>query len=48
MELEELGTPLPAGMKEAKVKSFPTPGSVIDKVIDPQRKQMLKRLYPYY
>lgn len=48
MELEELGTPLPAGMKEAKVKSFPTPGSVIDKVIDPQRKQMLKRLYPEY
>ena len=48
VELEELGTPLSAGMKEAKIKSFPTPGAVIDKVIDPQRKQMLKRLYPEY
>ena len=48
VELEELGTPIPTGMKEAKIKPFPTPGSVIDKVIDPQRKQMLKRLYPEY
>jgi len=48
VELEELGTPLPAGMKEAKIKSFPTPGSVIDKVVDPERKRMLKRLYPEY
>lgn len=48
VELEELGTPLPAGMKEAKIKSFPTPGSVIDKVMDSQRQQMLKRLYPEY
>jgi hypothetical protein len=48
VELEELGTPLPAGMNEVKIRSFPTPRSVIDKVIDPQRKQMLMRLYPEY
>jgi hypothetical protein len=48
VELEELGTPLPSGLKEVKIKSFPTPGSVIDKVLDLQRKQMLKRLYPEY
>ena len=46
VELEELGTPLPAGMKEAKIKPFPTPGSVIDKVANAERKRMLKRLYP--
>jgi len=48
VELEELGTPLPAGMKEAKIKSFPTPGSVIDKVANKERKRMLMRLYPEY
>ena len=48
VELEELGTSLPAGMKEAKIKPFPTPGLVIDKVIDPERKHMLMRLYPEY
>jgi hypothetical protein len=47
-EFEELGTPLPAGMKEVKIRSFPMPGSVIDKVLDPERKRMLKRLYPEY
>jgi hypothetical protein len=48
VELEELGTPLPAGVNPAKIKSFPTPGSVIDQVLDPERKKMLKRLYPEY
>jgi hypothetical protein len=42
VDLEELGIPLPAGMTEAKIKPFPTPGSVIDKVFDLERKQMLK------
>jgi len=48
VDLEELGTPLPAGMKEAKIKSFPTPRSVIEKVTNPERKRMLIRLYPEY
>ena len=48
MEMEELGMPLPAGMQPVKIKSFPTPGSVIDQVTYPERQQMLKRLYPEY
>jgi hypothetical protein len=48
VELEELGIALPSGMRESRIKSFPTPGSVIDKVMDPERKRMLKRLYPEY
>jgi hypothetical protein len=48
VELEELGTPLPAGMQEIKIKSFPTPGSVIGRVKHTKRQQMLKRLYPDY
>lgn len=35
-------------MNAVKIKSFPTPGTVIDKVIEPERKQMLKRVYPEY
>jgi len=48
VEAEELGVPLPAGVKLVKIKAFPTPGSVIDKVTHPERLQMLKRLYPEY
>jgi len=48
VEMEELGMPLPAGMQPVKIKSFPTPGSVIDQVTYPERQQMLKRLYPEY
>lgn len=48
VEFEELGTPLPAGMALAKIRPFPTPGGVIDQVLDPGRQQMLKRLYPEY
>jgi hypothetical protein len=48
VELEELGTPLPTGMQLVKIRSFPTPGSVIGQVTHPERQQMLKRLYPEY
>jgi len=48
VEFEELGTPLPAGMKIVKIKPFPTPGGVIDEVSHPDRKRMLIRLYPEY
>ncbi len=48
VELEELGTALLPGTKEIKIRPFPTPRSVIDKVLDSTRKQMLKRLYPEY
>jgi hypothetical protein len=48
VEAEELGIPLPAGANMVKIRSFPTPGSVIGQVTHPQRQQMLKRLYPEY
>jgi len=48
VELEELGTPLPAGMNTVRIKSFPTPGGVIDHITHPERKRMLIRLYPEY
>lgn len=48
VEFEELGTPLPAGVKEVKIKPFPTPGSVIGQVTHTGRQKMLKRLYPEY
>ncbi len=44
----ELGTPLPAGMKFAKINRFPQPMGVIQKITDPSRKRMLMRLYPEY
>lgn len=48
MEFEELGTPLPAGMKMVKIRPFPTPGGVIALVTHPERKRMLTRLYLEY
>jgi len=48
VESEELGTPLPTGMSEAKIRPFPTPMKVIDKITDANRKKMLMRLYPEY
>jgi hypothetical protein len=48
VEFEELGTPMPVGMNEAKIKPFPTPMRVIERVTDPEQKRMLMRLYPKY
>jgi hypothetical protein len=48
VELEELGTPLPAGMQAVKIKSFPTPGAVISQVSHFERQRLLKRLYLDY
>jgi hypothetical protein len=48
IEFEELGTPIPVGMNEVKIRPFPTPMKVIEKVTDPGRKRMLMRLYPEY
>jgi hypothetical protein len=45
---EQLGTPLPAGMKPEKMKSFPTPSGVIDETAQGDRRRMLERLYPEY
>ncbi len=48
VEKEELGIPLPSGMVEEKIDTFPTPGKVIRKIKVPRRKQMLIRLYAEY
>lgn len=48
VELEELGTPLPAGMTATPLARFPTPGKIRDKVADPDKKRMLERLYVEY
>ena len=48
VEAEKLGTSLPLGVTEAKIKQFPTPMKVIEKVTDAERKKMLMRLYPEY
>ena len=47
VELEDASELLfPPAFQSVKIKSFPTPGSVITQVIHPERQKMLKRLYP--
>lgn len=48
VEAEQLGTALPLGMNEAKIRPFPTPMKVIENVTDPERRRMLTRLHPEY
>jgi hypothetical protein len=45
---EQLGTPLPAGVKGKKIKPFPTPGRAIGETAQGARRRMLERLYPEY
>src|ERR1019366_1164938 len=42
--LEELGTPLPAGMTVSPLARFPTPGKVPDKTANTDKKRLLERL----
>ena len=48
VELEELGTPLPANMKQMPLARFPTPGKVPDKIADANKRRMLDRLNVEY
>jgi len=48
LDYEHLGSPLPAGLAETSLPSFPTPGKAMQKITTPERKQMLQRLYPEY
>jgi hypothetical protein len=48
VEFEELGTALPVGTNEAKIRPFPTPMKIIEKVTDSGQRRMLMRLYPEY
>ena len=45
---EELGVPMPAGVKGQPISQFPTPGQVISSTQDPELKALLTRLYPEY
>jgi hypothetical protein len=45
---EQLGVSLPPGSAAEKITPFPTPRVVIDQMKEPDRKQMLQRLYPEY
>src|ERR1019366_9490584 len=45
---EQLGIPLPAGVKAEKIRSFPTPGRAIEATAQGDRRRMLERLYPEY
>jgi hypothetical protein len=48
VDLEELGTPLPAGMVAQSLAHFPTPGKVPDKITVPEKKRVLERLNVEY
>jgi hypothetical protein len=48
VEHEELGTPMPPGIAPQKIPKFPTPGGVIGKIADPDKRKMLVRIYPEY
>jgi len=45
---EQLGESLPVGMSSAPIQQFPTPGFVVRKMRDSDRKKMLTRLYFEY
>jgi hypothetical protein len=45
---EELGIACPPGTVKAHIGQFPTPGAVLTKVREPDRKRMLQRLYFEY
>jgi|ERR1700730_12756936 len=48
VDLEEMGVPLPPGFKSMRIEAFPTPRSIIERVLNQDRKRMLMRLYPEY
>ena len=48
IEYQELGVTPPPGFQLAAIQPFPTPGVIIRKIRDQDRKRMLERLYPEY
>jgi hypothetical protein len=48
IEHEELGTPLPSGFVKQPIPFFPTPGSSLRKITNPEKRRMVQRLYPHY
>jgi hypothetical protein len=48
IERKELGKRIPIGIQEETIAEFPTPGKIIDRIVNPDQKSMLERLYPEY
>jgi hypothetical protein len=48
IELNELGIPLPSGMKASRIDRFPTPLGVIGELSASDKRAMLERMYPEY
>jgi len=48
IECEELGTAMPMGLKKESIAGFPTPAKIIGKIVNPDLKSMLERLYLEY
>lgn len=48
IECKQLGTKMPIGVPEETIAEFPTPGRIIDRIVDSDQKSMLERLYPEY
>ena len=48
IECKQLGTKMPIGIQEKTIAEFPTPGKVINRIVNPDQRSMLERLYPEY
>jgi hypothetical protein len=48
IDVEEMGVVPPSGFQLKPIRWFPTPGDVLDRIKDPERKRMLARLLPEY
>ena len=48
IDVEELGVTPPPGFQAKPIRWFPTPGDVLDRIKDSERKRMLARLLPEY
>ncbi|MGA2167381.1 MAG: hypothetical protein ABSG62_04165 [Terracidiphilus sp.] len=48
IDSEQLGVPMPSGIVQENIASFPAPGALIGRITNPDQKSMLERLYPEY
>jgi len=48
IENKEIGVKMPIGIQEEKIADFPTPGKILDRIVNPDQKKMLERLLPEY
>jgi hypothetical protein len=48
LECKQLGTKMPAGIQEETIAEFPTPRRILSRIVNPDQRSMLERLYPEY